>query len=71
MESLSLEGDVGGGLVLERTISLPKDEPKVVQIDSSIVARSIGAGSGGFSRSGIIFYIKYFAKTSYLTLLCT
>ncbi|KAL1834678.1 uncharacterized protein LOC108215608 isoform X1 [Daucus carota subsp. sativus] len=50
VESLSLEGDVGGGLVLERTISLPKDEPKVVQIDSSIVARSIGAGSGGFSR---------------------
>ncbi|KAK1367710.1 alpha-glucosidase 2 [Heracleum sosnowskyi] len=50
VESLSLEGDVGGGLVLERIISLPKDEPKVVQIDSSIIARSIGAGSGGFSR---------------------
>ncbi|KAK1367709.1 Alpha-glucosidase 2 [Heracleum sosnowskyi] len=50
VESLSLEGDVGGGLVLERIISLSKDEPKVVQIDSSIIARSIGAGSGGFSR---------------------
>lgn len=50
VESLSLEGDVGGGLVLERMISLPKDEPKVVQINSSIVARSVGAGSGGFSR---------------------
>ncbi|KAK1356465.1 hypothetical protein POM88_049721 [Heracleum sosnowskyi] len=50
VESLSLEGDVGGGLVLERIISLPKDEPKVVQIDSSIIARSIGAGFGGFSR---------------------
>lgn len=50
MESLLLEGDVGGGLILERNISLPKDEPKVVQINSSIVARSVGAGSGGFSR---------------------
>lgn len=53
MESLSLEGDVGGGLVIERMISLPKDDPKVVQINSSIVARSVGAGSGGFSRFGL------------------
>lgn len=50
MESLLLEGDVGGGLVLERMISLPTDGQNVVQINSSIVARSVGAGSGGFSR---------------------
>ncbi|KAI3859641.1 hypothetical protein MKX03_031155 [Papaver bracteatum] len=49
-ESLSLEGDIGGGLVLERQISIPKNDPKVVQIDSGIIARNIGAGSGGFSR---------------------
>ncbi|XP_026427782.1 uncharacterized protein LOC113323663 [Papaver somniferum] len=49
-ESLSLEGDIGGGLVLERQISLSKTDPKVIQIDSGIIARNIGAGSGGFSR---------------------
>ncbi|RZC91283.1 hypothetical protein C5167_027346, partial [Papaver somniferum] len=49
-ESLSLEGDIGGGLVLERQISIPKTDPKVIQIDSGIIARNIGAGSGGFSR---------------------
>lgn len=49
-ESLLLEGDIGGGLVIERMISLPKNDPKVFQIDSSIVARNVGAGSGGFSR---------------------
>ncbi|KAI3974855.1 hypothetical protein MKX01_004966 [Papaver californicum] len=48
--SLSLEGDIGGGLVLERHISIPKADPKVIQIDSGIIARNIGAGSGGFSR---------------------
>uniref|UniRef100_A0A1J3DHX1 Alpha-glucosidase 2 n=1 Tax=Noccaea caerulescens TaxID=107243 RepID=A0A1J3DHX1_NOCCA len=49
-ESLILEGDVGGGLVLRRKISIPKDNPKVFRIASSIEARSVGAGSGGFSR---------------------
>jgi alpha-glucosidase len=45
-----MEGDIGGGLVLKRQISILKDNPKIVQIDSSIQARSVGAGSGGFSR---------------------
>ncbi|CAN6918313.1 unnamed protein product [Brassica oleracea] len=49
-ESLILEGDVGGGLVLRRKIAIPKDNPRVVQIASSIEARSVGTGSGGFSR---------------------
>ncbi|ESQ47453.1 hypothetical protein EUTSA_v10019990mg [Eutrema salsugineum] len=49
-ESLILEGDVGGGLVLQRKIAIPKDNPRVFQIASSIEARSVGAGSGGFSR---------------------
>ncbi|XP_059663103.1 uncharacterized protein LOC132308859 isoform X2 [Cornus florida] len=49
-ESLKLEGDIGGGLVIERQISFSKDDPKVFQIDSSIVSRKVGAGSGGFSR---------------------
>ncbi|KAI3987673.1 hypothetical protein MKX01_028407 [Papaver californicum] len=49
-ESISLEGNIGGGLVLERQISIPKTDPKVVQIDSGIIARNVGAGSGGFSR---------------------
>ncbi|KAF7093983.1 hypothetical protein CFC21_096348 [Triticum aestivum] len=45
-----LEGDIGGGLVLQRHISILTDNPKIVQIDSSIEARSVGPGSGGFSR---------------------
>ena len=49
-ESLKLEGDIGGGLVLERQISLPKDNPKVFRVDSGLIARSVGAGSGGYSR---------------------
>ncbi|XP_051208096.1 uncharacterized protein [Lolium perenne] len=49
-ESICLEGDIGGGLVLERHISILQDNAKIVQIDSSIQARSVGAGSGGFSR---------------------
>ncbi|XP_077234843.1 heteroglycan glucosidase 1 isoform X2 [Tasmannia lanceolata] len=49
-ESLTLEGDIGGGLVLQRQISILKDGPKVLRIDSSILARNVGAGSGGFSR---------------------
>ncbi|OWM65021.1 hypothetical protein CDL15_Pgr028739 [Punica granatum] len=49
-ESLILEGDIGGGLAIQRQISIPKDNPKVFRIDSSIIARKVGAGSGGFSR---------------------
>lgn len=45
-----LEGDIGGGLALQRKIYIPKNDPKVFRIDSSIVARKVGAGSGGFSR---------------------
>ncbi|XP_020696847.2 uncharacterized protein LOC110109955 [Dendrobium catenatum] len=49
-EALSLEGDIGGGLVLERKIFIPKDNPQVLCIDTGIIARTVGAGSGGFSR---------------------
>ncbi|GAB4857922.1 hypothetical protein Ancab_015827 [Ancistrocladus abbreviatus] len=49
-ESLLLEGDIGGGLIMERHICIPRDNSRVVQIGSSIVARNVGAGSGGFSR---------------------
>ena len=50
-ESLSLEGDIGGGLVLQRQISIPENNLKVLRINSAIIARNVGAGSGGFSRS--------------------
>ncbi|GJT89620.1 heteroglycan glucosidase 1 [Tanacetum coccineum] len=50
IESLQMEGDVGGGLVIERNISISEDNPKVFKIDSSLVARNVGAGSGGYSR---------------------
>lgn len=49
-QSLSMEADIGGGLILERQISILKDSPKIVQINSGIIARNVGAGSGGFSR---------------------
>ncbi|XP_047971448.1 alpha-glucosidase 2-like isoform X1 [Salvia hispanica] len=49
-ESLQLEGDIGGGLALVRQICIPKENLKTIRIDSSIVARNVGAGSGGFSR---------------------
>ncbi|XP_051181003.1 uncharacterized protein [Lolium perenne] len=49
-ESAFLEGDIGGGLVIQRQISILKGNPKTLQIDSSIQARSVGPGSGGFSR---------------------
>lgn len=45
-----LEGDIGGGLAMVRHIDIPNESPKVLQIRSSIEARSVGAGSGGFSR---------------------
>lgn len=47
---VGLEGDVGGGLVLAREVLLPHNSLKTIKISSSIVARSVGAGSGGFSR---------------------
>ncbi|CAM6030795.1 unnamed protein product [Sphagnum balticum] len=47
---LGLEGDISGGLALCREILLPKSSPNTVQISSRIVAKSVGAGSGGFSR---------------------
>ncbi|XP_047328761.1 alpha-glucosidase 2-like [Impatiens glandulifera] len=47
---LKLEGDIGGGLIIEREISFPKDKAQVFRIDSAILARNMGAGSGGFSR---------------------
>lgn len=50
-ESLSLEGDIGGGLSLQRQISIPESNLKVLRINSAIIARNVGAGSGGFSRS--------------------
>lgn len=54
VKSLILQGDIGGGLVLERQISLPKDTPKVFRIDSAIVSSKVGAGSGGYSRFAFI-----------------
>jgi hypothetical protein len=45
-----MEGDIGGGLIIQRRISILKNNPKILQFDSSIVAQSVGAGSGGFSR---------------------
>ncbi|XP_021288347.1 uncharacterized protein LOC110419565 isoform X2 [Herrania umbratica] len=49
-ESVLLEGDIGGGLILQRQITIPKDNPKVFRVESSILARKVGSGSGGFSR---------------------
>ncbi|CAN6918315.1 unnamed protein product [Brassica oleracea] len=49
-ESLILEGDVGGGLVLQRKITILSDNPNILRIASTIEARSVGAGSGGYSR---------------------
>lgn len=55
-ESLELEGDIDGGLALRRKIYIPKDDAKVLKINSSIVAVKVGAGSGGFSRFGPKYY---------------
>ncbi|KAK9135542.1 hypothetical protein Syun_014872 [Stephania yunnanensis] len=41
-ESLKLEGDIGGGLVLQRQISVPKNYLKLLHIDSGIIARNVG-----------------------------
>eukprot|EP00850_Spirogloea_muscicola_P006800 SM000033S12321 [mRNA] locus=s33:142660:151351:+ [translate_table: standard] len=48
--SVTMEGDIGGGLVLLRTIQVPSDDLHRLCISSSIEARAIGAGAGGFSR---------------------
>jgi hypothetical protein len=55
-----LEGDIGGGLVLQRKIYFPKNATNIIQINSSITARSVGPGSGGFSR----FDLKLFLYTN-------
>jgi hypothetical protein len=49
-DAVRLEADVGGGLALVRRIAVPRGKPDIVQISSAIEARSVGAGSGGFSR---------------------
>jgi hypothetical protein len=49
-ELLAMEGDIGGGLILVRDISVSKDSPDAMNITSRIEARSVGASSGGFSR---------------------
>lgn len=60
VESLNLEGDIGGGIVLQRQINFSNENPKVFRIDSAIVARSVGAGSGGFSRFPINTWSTFF-----------
>lgn len=55
-----LEGNIGGGLILQRQLTIPKDNPKIFKIDSKILARKVGAGSGGFSRSVSFCVIFYF-----------
>jgi len=61
-----LEGDIGGGLVLQRHIYVPKNVANIIQIDSSIIARSVGAGSGGFSR----LYLKPLLFSPYYSTHC-
>ncbi|KAL0327710.1 UNVERIFIED_CONTAM: Alpha-glucosidase 2 [Sesamum angustifolium] len=63
VESLQLEGDIGGGLVLERQIYISKDNPRIFRIDSGIVARKVGAGSGR------IFKARLFAGAPMFNLL--
>lgn len=61
-----LEGDIGGGLVLQRQIYFPKNTASVIQIESSILARSVGAGSGGFSR----YYLKLLLGPKINSIIC-
>lgn len=49
-DAIVMEGDIGGGLVFRREVMVPKGARNSVRVASSIVARSVGAGSGGFSR---------------------
>ena len=69
-ESLSLEGDIGDGLILQRHISIPKDSPKVLRIDSSIIARSVGAGSGGYSRLVRMLHKQIYRHKFFALALC-
>uniref|UniRef100_J3MK77 Uncharacterized protein n=2 Tax=Oryza brachyantha TaxID=4533 RepID=J3MK77_ORYBR len=48
-ECICLLGDIGGGLVLQRKISICTKNPEIFKIDSSIQAKQVGADSGGFS----------------------
>ncbi|KAL5199105.1 hypothetical protein ABZP36_002617 [Zizania latifolia] len=48
--SICLQGDIGGGLVLQRQISICEENPRIVKIDSSIQAKRVGAASAEFSR---------------------
>lgn len=59
-----LEGDIGGGLAMIRHIAVANDSPKVLQITSSIEARAVGGGSGGFSRYIWLFSIAFWLKSS-------
>ncbi|EPS66368.1 hypothetical protein M569_08405 [Genlisea aurea] len=49
-ESVMLEGDIGGGLSFQRQICIPRESRHIIKIDSAIIARNVGAGSGGFLR---------------------
>ncbi|CAN6180102.1 unnamed protein product [Urochloa humidicola] len=49
-ESICMEGNIGGDLILQRQISILNDKPHIVQIDSSIKA-SVLAGPERLSRS--------------------
>ncbi|KAL2901029.1 Alpha-glucosidase 2, partial [Bienertia sinuspersici] len=67
-EALKMECDIGGGLILERCISIPKADSHAFQIKSSIIGRNVGAGSGGFSRLVCLrvhptFYLMHPADT--------
>eukprot|EP00271_Cylindrocystis_brebissonii_P002380 TRINITY_DN12974_c0_g1_i1.p1 TRINITY_DN12974_c0_g1~~TRINITY_DN12974_c0_g1_i1.p1 ORF type:complete len:810 (-),score=150.92 TRINITY_DN12974_c0_g1_i1:473-2902(-) len=48
--AVKMEGDVGGGVALVRQIELSTGAPHAIQIRSALEAKSVGAGSGGFSR---------------------
>ncbi|KMZ74955.1 alpha-glucosidase, family GH31 [Zostera marina] len=49
-ESMSMEADIGDGLIMQRQISILKDNPKIIEINSSIATRNVGVGSHGLSR---------------------
>lgn len=55
-----LEGDIGGGLVIRRQILIPENDHKILRINSGIVARNVGAGSGGFSRLDLTVSLSFF-----------
>ncbi|KAL6880661.1 hypothetical protein ACP4OV_012226 [Aristida adscensionis] len=49
VDSVCMAGDIGGDLILERQISILKDNPKIIQIDSTIKA-SVEAAHNRLSR---------------------